>query len=370
MSEVYSDTAERVQVANLDDPSTELASLDGSASADTGWLVAYIDLDSTSSAEYASFTLYEWDDDHHDEDIPLIVDGLTGSWIARGGRYMSTVPIMYGSDYAIAPATTTPGNVPQWDPITQQQLTDGLLVMTEITSASGDDSSLPTTKAVMDAIEESFAFGDYVVPPDDPVIENYVPQWEPENSLGVHQLKVGLGVMTEISSATGSDDTIPTTKAVMDALDDLEIPTGWHPDLGGRSEADSHPLTAISTAITANNLVKSDGSKLVDAGFPYFAPPSPLTLNLTTGTTFVATSGVMVEVIKLTSTGARNLTDITSESDAMIKIIIFNDSNITVIHNNATIKLIGAEDIPFAAGDMLTLVSFDGVWREQSRSLF
>jgi hypothetical protein len=97
--------------------------------------------------------------------------------------------------------------------------------------------------------------------------------------------------------------------------------------------------------------------------------PEGLTLNLTTGTTFAATTGVMSEVILLTSTGTRNLTDITGGSLGMKKTILFGDGNITVV-NGSTIVLVGAENVLFSAGDVLDIVHNGTSWRERSRTLF
>lgn len=53
--------------------------------------------------------------------------------------------------------------------------------------------------------------------------------------------------------------------------------------------------------------------------------------------------------------------------EGMVKTIVAGDSNLTVKHNTNFIVLDNAADFAMAAGDTLTLVSLDGVWREVGR---
>jgi hypothetical protein len=56
--------------------------------------------------------------------------------------------------------------------------------------------------------------------------------------------------------------------------------------------------------------------------------------------------------------------------EGLIKVLIAEDSNITVKHNTNYIVLKGAEDLPLDSGDILELVSMNGVWIERNRVLF
>jgi hypothetical protein len=142
---VYAGT--KVLVSSVDDPRTELAAIDGSASASSGWIIVYTDVPD-------EFTLYEWDDDPHTPSEaspadPLVLAGLTGYWLARGGKYATEEDVVV-DDYVLAPATTTENKIPQWDS-TQQKLKDGL-VLVETIGDPGSHTNVPTERAIRNAL--------------------------------------------------------------------------------------------------------------------------------------------------------------------------------------------------------------------------
>lgn len=103
------------------------------------------------------------------------------------------------------PTTTTAGKVPTWSS-TNRGLADGLLVQTSVRStAVASNSAIVTEKAVRDAVD-----GCITAPVSHN--ENAIPTWGAAN-----ELKAGKSLVTVIAS-TGSDENIPTEKAVRDAL--------------------------------------------------------------------------------------------------------------------------------------------------------
>ena len=143
------------------------------------------------------------------------------------------------------PAATTGDNIPQWD-TTQKKLKDGLGVATTV-GPTGSDQNIPTEKAVRAAIAAeatargtaiaseatardaaitaaiaaeatargtaiSTAVADKATSPST-TTENKIPQW----SDTAKALKDGLVVATSVAS-TGSDQNIPTEKAVRTAI--------------------------------------------------------------------------------------------------------------------------------------------------------
>lgn len=72
-------------VANIDDPSTELASVSGSAAGDLG--IVY-EINGGSVAD--EYTLYAWDTESLTANSPYIVSGSGGTWIAIGGKYTNS----------------------------------------------------------------------------------------------------------------------------------------------------------------------------------------------------------------------------------------------------------------------------------------
>jgi len=69
-----------LEVTDIDDPSTELNAIEGSLST---MLLVY-EVEATADV----FTIYVWDDTNSaGEDVPYVVDGSTGYWIAIGGKY-------------------------------------------------------------------------------------------------------------------------------------------------------------------------------------------------------------------------------------------------------------------------------------------
>ena len=103
------------------------------------------------------------------------------------------------------PGVTTENNVPQWDE-TQKTLKNGLSVQQTVrNSANASHTALATEKAVRDAVD-----GCITAPVSH--TEDAIPTW----GAGA-EMKPGKSVTTVIAS-TGSDDKIPTEKAVRDAL--------------------------------------------------------------------------------------------------------------------------------------------------------
>jgi hypothetical protein len=101
---------------------------------------------------------------------------------------------------------------------------------------------------------------------------------------------------------------------------------------------------------------------------------------IASGETELASEDVPIEVVALTGGAAISLGQITGGREGMLKILIADDANITVVHDGTTPKIIlaGSANLPMAAGDVLILVnrggdpdtSTDGYWREISRTLF
>lgn len=104
-----------------------------------------------------------------------------------------------------APSVTTENYIPQWDSV-QKKLKNGLLLVSAIRSlAEAADTAVPTEKAVRTLVN-----GLLTAPVSH--TENAIPQWGAGN-----ELKAGKSVVTTLGS-TGSDDNIPTEKAVRDAI--------------------------------------------------------------------------------------------------------------------------------------------------------
>jgi hypothetical protein len=99
--------------------------------------------------------------------------------------------------------------------------------------------------------------------------------------------------------------------------------------------------------------------------------PSYSEKTLTTDT-WANTCTAQIETVEIYSLAARDFTDITSESNGLIRILMMKSTSaiITIKHDVAKIKLAGAEDLPLNAGDVLGLVSWGGVWNELFRVLF
>lgn len=73
-----------IEVANVDDPSTELNPLSAS---DVGGLLAAYEVTAAAPDE---FTLYLWDTDAGAENVPYTVDGSGGTWVAVSGKYINS----------------------------------------------------------------------------------------------------------------------------------------------------------------------------------------------------------------------------------------------------------------------------------------
>lgn len=89
---------------------------------------------------------------------------------------------------------------------------------------------------------------------------------------------------------------------------------------------------------------------------------------LTGSTTFQWPGGKDV-FIRLTASSPQALTDMTDETDGARATIRFGDSNVTVQHDPLKIALLGETDFAAEEGDMLILISSNGVWEEFSRKL-
>lgn len=88
-----------VAVSNIDDPSPELASLN--LASDGALLVVY-----QSGSGVDEFTLYAWDDTGS-ANVPYVVPGDGGYWVAVGGKYVnSSVKVRTTLTVASAPAYT------------------------------------------------------------------------------------------------------------------------------------------------------------------------------------------------------------------------------------------------------------------------
>ena len=112
-----------------------------------------------------------------------------------------------------APTTTTSGKVPVWSS-TSKKLDDGKTVQTTVrAAANASDDAIPTEKAVRTALD---ANGGVAGP--SLTTEDYVPQWDSANKT----LKNGKSVQESVrNTANASHGAIPTEKAVRDALDGL-----------------------------------------------------------------------------------------------------------------------------------------------------
>ena len=83
-----------IEVADIDDPSAELNILAGSIGT---LLMVYED-----KADTDEFTIYAWDDANTGgEDVPYVVDGSSGFWVAIAGKY-STTDVSVNNSYKIA----------------------------------------------------------------------------------------------------------------------------------------------------------------------------------------------------------------------------------------------------------------------------
>ena len=95
-------TTEALSVANIDDPSTELNAIAGSAKGETRLCYQTI-------AGKDEWTWYAWDDaDSGAESVPYTVDGSSGIWTAVAGRYANGAQGMNGVLTATSAALTTP----------------------------------------------------------------------------------------------------------------------------------------------------------------------------------------------------------------------------------------------------------------------
>lgn len=135
-------------------------------------------------------------------------------FISQGGNTRKAtvaqlLSALAGGDVS-APATHVPGNIPAWDNA-QKKLTSGYGVATSISSESPSADKIPTEAAVRSAIADAAG----VAPPSSHTVGN-VPAWEAGN-----KLTDGYGVNTSVrNSASASNTAIPTEKAVRTAIDE------------------------------------------------------------------------------------------------------------------------------------------------------
>ena len=88
---VRSDTVRRVSVASIANPATELAAYAGDSVG--ALLVAY-----KTDAATNEFTVYSWDSaDSGGADVPYVVAGSSGYWVACGGRYSKSAITVKGN---------------------------------------------------------------------------------------------------------------------------------------------------------------------------------------------------------------------------------------------------------------------------------
>lgn len=110
-------------------------------------------------------------------------------------------------------STTTENKIPQWDNVAKK-LKDGKTVQTTVRdSTNASDDAIPTEKAVRAAINESGGTASPAI-----TTPNYVPQWDSTSKT----LKNGLAVQESVrNAANASHSAIPTEKAVRTAIDGL-----------------------------------------------------------------------------------------------------------------------------------------------------
>jgi hypothetical protein len=101
------------------------------------------------------------------------------------------------------------------------------------------------------------------------------------------------------------------------------------------------------------------------------------TINIGSGEVSFNVDTTEVGVAALTADAAVSITDISGCNAGAIKVLAFDDGNITLVHNGAKIILQGAVNANFASGDILVLLnrggnqpSTNGYWREIWRSLY
>lgn len=119
-----------------------------------------------------------------------------------------------------APSTTTAGKIPAWSS-TSKKLDDGKTVQTTVRdSANASDDAIPTEKAVRTALDANGGVAGPSISTED-----HVPQWDATNKT----LKDGLSVQQSVrNAANASHDALPTEKAVRDALNGMVAMPGSH----------------------------------------------------------------------------------------------------------------------------------------------
>ena len=152
--------------------------------------------------------------------VTQTVDGSsTGSQVPTAAAVQAAInSAISGKGDVKGPSTTTEDKIPQWDS-TAKTLKDGLSVVDSIGEA-GSNGNVPTEKAVRDAINDAAGVG---APEETPTNDN-IPQWG-----NGKVLTNGKSVQTSVrNAATASHDALPTEKAVRTLADGLIKATGSH----------------------------------------------------------------------------------------------------------------------------------------------
>ena len=142
------------------------------------------------------------------EVVTSIAASPTGTKIPTEGAVRTAIDAMGDTK---APTTTTAGKIPVWSS-TGKKLDDGKTVQTTVRdSANASDSAIPTEKAVRTALDANGGVAGPGV-----TTENNVPQWDETQKT----LKNGLSVQQTVrNSANASHGALATEKAVRDAVD-------------------------------------------------------------------------------------------------------------------------------------------------------
>lgn len=148
-------------------------------------------------------------------DVVLLIQG--------GNVRKATVAQLTGGGGDVkGPSTTTEDKIPQWDSA-QKTLKDGLAV-TQTVDGNSTGSQVPTAAAVQAAIETAISENAGVGAPSATPTAGNIPQWGSGT-----KLTGGVSLVTQIApSSTASDEAIPTEKAVRTIADGFLAATGSH----------------------------------------------------------------------------------------------------------------------------------------------
>ena len=148
-------------------------------------------------------------------DVVLIVQG--------GNVRKATVAQLVGSSGDVkGPAATTEDKIPQWDSA-QKKLKDGL-TFTQTVDENSTGSQVPSAAAVKAAITSAISDNAGVGAPSATPTAGKIPQWGSGT-----KLTGGVSLVTQVAPAsTASDEAVPTEKAVRTLADGLLKATGSH----------------------------------------------------------------------------------------------------------------------------------------------